>query len=215
MDDPNLILDYASPRKRSRFRLASGSLLDCQWEGEALVVRESLAGQEQAKMSIWVTAGMLAISLWLVWSEWTKTPIGMLIFVLGVIAVAIGLVPVVIQQSWRETLLLLRDGTMRLTMGGPLARRRFSWRFDQVQAVRLIGTQMQEGAPVLGEIEILADGSPPIRLYTDHSEPLLARIGEEIHRALRGESPAAGEAAEEARTKVFHSKVIQSRREGD
>ncbi|MDB5319251.1 MAG: hypothetical protein JWN40_882 [Phycisphaerales bacterium] len=182
-------------------------MLDCQWEGEALVVRESLAGQEQAKMSIWATAGMLAISLWLVWSEWNKTPIGMLVFVLGIIAIAVGLVPVVIQQSWRETLLRLVDGTMRLTMGGPLARRRFAWRLDQVQAVRLIGTQMQDGAPVLGEMEILADGTPPIRLFTDHSEPLLARIAEEIQRALRGERAGADDAVAEARIKVFHSRA--------
>jgi hypothetical protein len=111
------------------------------------------------------------------------------IIILAIIATGIALVPLVIQQSWRETLLRLQDGTMHLTMGGPLTRRRFAWRFDQVQAVRLIATQVEEESPLLAEIEILADGSPPIRLFTDHSQSLLERIAGEIQRALSGERP--------------------------
>src|SRR4051812_443459 len=174
MSEPNLILDYASPRKRSRFRLASKSLLDCRWVEDDLIVREWLAGQSEAKLAIAATAVMLAISGGLVASEWHRTAVGMLIFVFAIIGLAIALVPAVIQQSWRETTLRVGDGQMRLTMGGPLARRRWSWRLEQVHAVRVIATQLQDdGAPVLGEIEILAEGSPPIRLFTDHREGML------------------------------------------
>src|SRR4051812_25651681 len=120
MPEPNLILDYASPRKRSRFRLASKSLLDCRWAGEDLIVRESLAGQSEAKMAIAATGVMLAISGGLVASEWHRTAVGFLIFILAIMGLAVALVPAVIQQSWRETLLRIGDGTMRLVMGGPL-----------------------------------------------------------------------------------------------
>jgi hypothetical protein len=72
-------------------------------------------------------------------------------------------------------------------MGGPLARRRWSWRLEQVQAVRVIATQLQDdGAPVLGEVEILAEGSPPLRLCTDHREGMLNGMVVEIERAVRG-----------------------------
>ena len=101
---------------------------------------------------------------------------------------AVGLVPLVIQQSWRETVLRVGDGQMRLMMGGPLARRRWSWRLEQVLAVRVIATQVREddGAPVLGEVEILAEGSPPLRLFTDHREGMLNGMVVEIERAVRG-----------------------------
>jgi hypothetical protein len=187
MSEPNLILDYASPRKRSRFRLASKSLLDCRWVGEDLVVREWLAGQSQAKLAIAVTGVMLAISGWIVASEWHRSAVGMSVIILTIIMLGVGLVPAVIQQSWRETVLRVGDGAMRLTMGGPLARRRWSWRLEQVQAVRVIATQLQDdGAPVLGEVEILAEGSPPLRLFTDHREGMLNGMVVEIERAVRG-----------------------------
>jgi hypothetical protein len=184
-----MILDYASPRKRSRFRLASKSLLDCRWAGEELVVREWLAGQSEAKTAIAATGVMLMISGGLVASEWHRTAVGMLIFIFAIIGLAVGLVPLVIQQSWRETVLRVGDGTMRLVMGGPLARRRWSWRLEQVQAVRVIATQVREddGAPVLGEVEILAEGSPPLRLFTDHREGMLNGMVVEIERAVRRE----------------------------
>jgi hypothetical protein len=113
--------------------------------------------------------------------------VGTLIFFFAIIGLAIALVPAVIQQSWRETVLRIGDGEMRLTMGGPLARRRWSWRLEQVQAVRVIATQLQDdGAPVLGEVEILAEGSPPLRLFTDHREGMLNGMVVEIERAVRG-----------------------------
>jgi hypothetical protein len=187
MPEPQMILDYASPRKRSRFRLASKSLLDCGWVGEELVVREWLAGQAEAKRAIAVTGVMLAISGGLIASEWHRTAVGFLIFILAIMGLAVGLVPLVIQQSWRETVLRVGDGTMRLVMGGPLARRRWSWRLEQVLAVRVIATQLQADAPVLGEVEILAEGTPPLRLFTDHREGMLNGMVVEIERGVRGE----------------------------
>jgi hypothetical protein len=74
-----------------------------------------------------------------------------------------------------------------LVMGGPLARRRWSWRLEQVLAVRVIATQLQADAPVLGEVEILAEGTPPLRLFTDHREGMLNGMVVEIERGVRGE----------------------------
>jgi hypothetical protein len=187
------ILDYASPRKRSRFRLASSSLLAHGWEGDGgdrYRVREWLAQQEQAKLAIALAVVILIISGFLVAAEWRRSSAYTLAFVLIPDVLTLVLIPLVIQQSWRETHLVLFDGVARLTMGGRLARRSFSWPFADVHAVRVIVTQTGDGiTPALGEIEILAANTPPVRLFTDHPEYLLARIGAEIDCALRGESP--------------------------
>src|SRR5205823_9548864 len=103
--------------------------LDCRRVGDELIVREWLAQQKRAKGAIGSTVGMLAISGGMLYGQWAKTPMGMLIFVLAIIAAALALIPAVIQQSWRETLLRLGDGTLRLSMGGPLARREDFWRY--------------------------------------------------------------------------------------
>jgi hypothetical protein len=187
MDQPaGLILDYASPRKRSKFRLASASLLRWRWEDPGLVVREWLDGQTQARRAIIATLIMLAIAGFNAWDDWKNTPIGMLIFLLAVIGMGLALVPVIVQKNWRETVLTIGWGTISLKMGGPLASRSFSWRFEEVEAFRVIALQMQEGAPVLGELEILAQGTPPIRLFTDHEERRLANVAAEIERAMKG-----------------------------
>jgi hypothetical protein len=49
---------------------------------------------------------------------------------------------------------------------------------------------MQEGAPVLGELEILAHGTPPIRLFTDHEERRIANMAAEVERAMKGQAAA-------------------------
>lgn len=184
--EPHMILDYAGPRKRSRFRLASRSLLESRVTADGgAVVREWLAGQQQALAAVVATGLMLGASVAVLASEWRRTPLGVLAVPGGLIAAALALIPVVVQQSWRQTVLRAWDGTLRLSMGGPLARRTFAWRFDEVDAVRVIVTQSQAGASVLAEIEILAARTPPIRLFTDHPERELVRIHGEIEGVMR------------------------------
>jgi hypothetical protein len=189
MPDPAFILDYASPRKRSNFRLSSASLLETRWTGGDLCVREWLAGQGGAVGAIAMSAITIGIMMWTLISEEYHRPlaIGWVIFTGLVFVGWLALVPTVIQQTWRETLVEIVQGMVRLKMGGPFSCRRFEWRFDQIEAIRVIPTQAREGAPLLAEIEILADGAPPIRLFTDHTEPRLAQIGAEMDRAMKEE----------------------------
>jgi hypothetical protein len=181
-----MILDYAGPRKRSQFRLASRSLIDCTLTpGGAVVVREWLAGQAQAVISIVVASGMLILAGIVLAIEWPRTTIGCGGAVLLVIVSGFGLIPAVVQQSWRETVLTAGDGMLRLRMGGPLSSRSFAWEYAEVDALLLIGTQRQPDAEELAEIEILAARTPPIRLFTDHPEARLKQIHEMLARALK------------------------------
>jgi hypothetical protein len=190
--NPQPILDYAGPRKRSAFRLSSASILTSHWSHETLIIREHLAGHGGALASIAVSFLMVAhlvLQGFLEWRHWhdPATPILAAIFAIGWIV----LVPAVIQQSWRETTLRIGDGMMHLTMGGPLARMKYHRTFEQLQAIRVIGTQVADGAPLLAEIEILADNAPPIRLFTDHLESRLGPLAAEIERAVHGTTPPA------------------------
>jgi hypothetical protein len=190
MSEQQIILDYASPRKRSKFRLASGSLLESRWEGENLIIREWLAGQAGAVVAIVATffmVGNLALEGFVEWEHLNNLVVAVIaaFFVAGWLT----LVPAIIQQTWRETVLRIGDGAMKLSMGGPFSRQHYQRRFDQVQAVRVISTQVRDGAPLLAEIEILADNAPPIRLFTDHPEARLVLLSQEIDQAVRGVAP--------------------------
>ena len=48
MTDPAAILDYASPRKRGRFRLPATSTLTCDVGDDTVVVEQRLAGKAEA-----------------------------------------------------------------------------------------------------------------------------------------------------------------------
>lgn len=192
MPTPQPILDYAGPRKRSAFRLSSASILTSHWSNDTFIIHESLAGHGSAVAAISVSFLMVAHLVLQGVLEWRRirdpvTPILAAIFVITWLV----LVPAVIQQSWRETILRIGDGMMHLTMGGPLARTQYHRPFDQLQAIRVIGTQVADGAPLLAEIEILADNAPPIRLFTDHLESRLGPLAGEIERAVHGTTAPA------------------------
>jgi hypothetical protein len=191
MPEPQIILDYASPRKRSQFRLASASLLESKWMDRTLVIREWLAGQGGAVVAIGASflmvANLAAMTLYEV--NVRVHPVEVIIC-WSCVALWLALLPAVIQQTWRETVLRIGEDGMHLTMGGPFSRRRYVRLFDQIQSIRVIPTQSQEGAPLLAEIEILADNAPPIRLFTDHTQPKLAQLASEIEQAVKGTPPA-------------------------
>jgi len=183
------ILDYASPRKRSALRMSSKSLLDCRYVEDGVVVRESLGEQSQAVVVIAGSALTVLVLLGTMSGEWHRTPPILRVLPALVVTAWAIVVPVVIQRNWSRTELSVRDGGVRLYMGGPLASRRFNWTFEQISAVRVIAIPIDGVDFALGEIEILAEGAPPIRLFTDHTEYRLAQVGQAIDFALKGQRP--------------------------
>jgi hypothetical protein len=179
MNQPGLILDYASPRKRSQFRLASKSLLETQSVGNELQIREWMGDRGVALW--WIVASSLMVGnlvrVTVVNRDWN----GLSLFV---IAAWIATLFPVIHQTWTQTLLRIGDGTMRLKMGGPFRKRAYAWSLDDVEVIQVIGTQFRENAPVLAELEILAVGTPPVRLFTDHPQADVVRVANDIERAV-------------------------------
>jgi hypothetical protein len=185
-----MILDYAGPRKRSTFRLASASLLESSWTGAVLIIRERLAGQTLAVVAIALTFIMMCSLVRTVVHESLRRFDLSWIIVTGLfIAGWVAVVLAVIRQTWRETVLRIGDGVMQLSMGTPFTQQNYHRSFDQIHSIRVIGTQVADGAPLLAEMEILADNLPPVRLFTDHPLAHLSALAGEIDRAVHG--PAA------------------------
>jgi hypothetical protein len=188
MSQGETIIDYASPRKRTALRMAARSTLEWRWVGHGLLVRERLADQAQALVTIVASALPVGAVFPAALSGVRFSP-GVLILPAVIFSVWLVVVLMVVQQSWGRTELTLVDGRVRLYTGGPLSHRTYAWGFDEVHAVRVVPLGGQWDAWPLGEIEILAAGSTLVRLFTDHPERRLVEVGTAIELALRGERP--------------------------
>jgi hypothetical protein len=195
--EQELILDYASPRKRSAMRMAARSRLEWAWDddGGGLLVCERLENQAQAVVAL---VGSL-IPVLTMWPAALSGPVrfspGLLFVPALVTAFWVTVALQVVQQSWGRTELRVGDGVVRLRTGGPLARRQYQWEFAQVYEVRVVPLGGQWDAWPLGEIEILAEGSTVVRLFTDHPENRLTAIAAAIRGTLEGRG-RAGRTAE-------------------
>jgi hypothetical protein len=191
------ILDYASARKYSHLRMASESLVTCErspdGEGE-LVVREFLTGQGRTFVVILIAVAMATVAVVLLVTDRHRRIENWLVAA-SVTAGVLTLLPLIVQRNWSETRLVAGPEGIRLTMGGPLGRRRFHWRSDRVRAVCLLPIPTVPGTVPLAEIEIRPADASLVRLFTDHPEEELAPIASAIRSALRRTptSPEAGE----------------------
>ena len=191
MSQPETIIDYASPRKRTALRMAARSTLEWTWvDGGGLVVRERLADQAQALVTI-IASALPVVAVFPAALSGVRFSPGVLILPAVIFTVWLVVVLMVVQQSWGRTELTLVDGRVRLYTGGPLSHRTYAWGFDEVHAVRVVPLGGQWDAWPLAEIEILAAGSTLVRLFTDHPEKRLVEVGAAIELALRGERPRA------------------------
>jgi hypothetical protein len=194
MSRPDVILDYASPRKRSAMRMAARSRLEWAWDddGGGVLVCERLENQAQALLAMVVTL----VPVLTVWPAALGGPVrfspGLLFFPVLLTASWVTVALQVVHQSWGRTELRVGDGVVRLYTGGPLSHREYQWEFDEVYAVRVVPLGGQWDAWPLGEIEILAEGSTVVRLFTDHPEDRLTAIVTMIRAALEGRGREEG-----------------------
>ena len=193
MSELSPILDYASPRKRSKFRMASASVLRVTQEEGGVQVVETLTGQAVAVGAIifFLIAGTM---MCVAGAEAGWVALAVLILVVGLPGLVV--IPLVIQENWRRTELTVEPvaGELRLRFRAPLRSREYRWPLSAVLSISVGLTQAQEDAPVLGEIEVVAEGSPMIKLFTDHGERELVLICDMLNEAMASRSPPDGTA---------------------
>jgi hypothetical protein len=199
MSQPQLVLDYASPRKRGKVRLPARSALEVTQDardGRVCVV-ETLAGRAGAIMAIVfgvfvaVVAGSGAVSetLWVL--RHRHYPIDFLPPIIMTVTALAELVlgVFVIRNTWRQTTLTADRERVTLTFTAPLQSRwRREWTCEEIGEVALVSTQAEMDAIRLAELRLRPRGLL-INLFTDHRESELKDIADRLNRAIKGEGP--------------------------
>jgi hypothetical protein len=197
--EPQLILDYASPRKRGKVRLPARSVLEVTQDARDASVRivETLSGREFAIIAIvfgvFVAAvagfGAVRETLWVLHHR--HYPIDFLPPMIMAVAALAELVlgVFVIRNTWRQTTLTADRERVTLTFTGPMQSPwRREWTCEEIGEVALISTQAETDAIRLAEIRLRPRGLL-INLFTDHRESELADIADRLNRAIKGEGP--------------------------
>jgi hypothetical protein len=175
VDSSGPILDYASPRPASKLRLPARSVLHCEQSVGALTLVETLEVKGDAIGAILFAIFVLGILSCLIAPE-----IGTLIrlrrfslpgpiLVLGLLWVAeFATVLIVIDQTWRQTVLDASSEGLCLVRTSPFRTRRMLWHPDQVVELRVVHTALTRSLQALGQLQIFLSTGQTVHLFTDH-----------------------------------------------
>ena len=195
MDQPQLVLDYASPRKRGKVRLPATSRLDVFADPDGTVrVVETLTGHGTAVFALAFGLGIAFFVGFTVWTEMARTLrrspdafqlVATLILVASLIAELV-LTVLIVRQTWGRTELAVGPRKTTLEFSGPLTRKwRREWANDQMGGIVLAPTETAEHATRLAELQLRPPGMM-INLFTDHRESTLAEILVRLNAARTG-----------------------------
>jgi hypothetical protein len=188
------ILDYAGPVSRSSLRLTARSELHVLAEPRRLVVNERLAGRAGAVLAL-IFAAFVMLPLTAVemdmWPKWKKYMEQMAI-VSGFMAAEVVIGAMVVNQTWRRTVLDVTPTDLSLMFASPFAStQRFRWAAEQVARIEVIDTAplvptggggVRRAGPPMPELELTMWSGPPVRLFTGHAYPELIRLAELIRQ---------------------------------
>jgi hypothetical protein len=187
------ILDYAGPISRSGLRLAATSELKITSEPRRLVVRETLAGRGGAIGAL-VFAGfvffvMINVELDM-WHKWRRHVQEMTFFA-GLMTAEGAVGMLVVNQTWRRTVLEVTPVDVSLVFASPFAAgRKFHWPAEQVAQVAVVDSTLGQAGPRVPELELAMWSGPPVRLFTGHPQAQLAYLAQTI-RAIQPTLPEA------------------------
>src|SRR5688500_4694799 len=198
-DQPQPILDYASPRKRGNVRLPAKSVLTVTHgpDGSVRVV-ERLEGQVSAAVfasafglfvACVAVAGVVHETRWILRHRHGLLEV-MLVGILTFSALAeLVLAGLVVRNTWRRTTLTADTARVTLEFIAPFMRRWYrTWELAEVQGVVLLLTQGGADAVRLAELQVRVPGSI-VHLFTDHRANELETIERKLKRAMTGAPP--------------------------
>jgi predicted enzyme related to lactoylglutathione lyase len=195
MDPHAAILDYASPRKRSRLRLPARSILTCGVSPDQILLIERLSGQGAALGAIGFacftmlfTAGMsLTGSFGPMHRADYALPASLALLEIVVMLL-------LIHQTWRQTQLLVRYDQLQLTFSSPFYRRHYQWTSADIADMLLVHTANTQSEMPLAELMITRCMGGEIRLFTDHHAHEIDRLVHILPPMLRdGQPPDDGQ----------------------
>jgi hypothetical protein len=193
-EQSQLVLDYASPRKRGRMRLPAKSVLTLSHGlGGSVTVVEQLKGEAPAAVfatafALFVawTAGSVTVgqTAWVLRHRHTAADFIVLAILAAAVLAEVLLAALIIRNTWRRTTLRADAEGLTLEFAAPFMRRwRRQWPSDDVQEIALSVTQLHAHAEGLAELQIRATGTI-VHLFTDHRVTELEHIERELDRVL-------------------------------
>jgi hypothetical protein len=183
LDEPSLILDYASPRKRVRLRMPAKSRIDVICEPGQVDVIETLKGKGQAIGGIVFACFVLLVMLKLILTERHGT-----VWVLGPFWFAeAGVLVLVIHQTWRKTLLSVTAERVQLKFTSPLTSKSYEWPAIDVADVQAVVTANPNSFNPLAELRMRMASGGEVHLFTDHPAREIQELAVAIDRVLEPE----------------------------
>ena len=181
------ILDYAGPISRSALRLSATSDLRVTFQPRELIVRETLAGRGGAVGALVFAAFVMIVMIGVerdMARKWRRHVQEML-FIGGAMTAEGAVAALVVNQTWRRTVLTVTPADVTLLFAAPFATsRRYHWAAEQVARVEVVdsaaGPDPQQRGPVVPELELTMWSGPPVRLFTGHPRSQLAHLAASI-----------------------------------
>jgi hypothetical protein len=184
------ILDYASPRQRGKLRLPSQSVLDVRRDEAGVTITETLSGRAGAVGAIVFALITLLLlggtaTTYISGAGRSASPETILLFVIATVWFSeLAVLLVVINNTWRRTVLVAGAGGLSLEFRSLFSKRRYAWpaeRMEDVRVARMANTSalVTWGGPSpLGELQLLPVGERAVSLFTDHREGELHSIAQ-------------------------------------
>jgi hypothetical protein len=183
LDVPGPILDYASRRTRVKVRLPANSVLSISIANGCLIT-ETLSGKESAIGAIVFAVFVLAVMIGSVIDSFAFLKRDTVIPLVCLALFIVGLILLIIHNTWRKTILSVRGENLTLHLSAPLIRsKHHAWPTAQVSAIRVVPTD--EGGQ-LGEVRMYFQSSGEAHLFTDHPFREVQYMANAIQRALNG-----------------------------
>jgi hypothetical protein len=194
LSEPQRILDYASPRPRGRVRLPAESHIEIQSDRDSTTITESLKGRATAIAAIIFAVFVLIVLLGVISAQtwyWYDHP-GAGLFVpvfLSALWLAEAVLGVfVLDQTYRRTVLRVRDGELTVIFSGLFSpTRSHHWPLEDIGELRVELTQFGPEMAPLAELQIRPSTDVSVHLFTDHREMEVQHIQVVLVRALNGE----------------------------
>jgi hypothetical protein len=187
------ILDYASPRPRGKVRLPARSELAVRIDADSVEVIERLTGKLGAFGAIAFAAAMFVLMGAMGAAEAPKRDsLPQSVFVATFIAGGCVVMAMVINNTWRRTILSANADGIRLRFFAPLSgTRRYHWDADTIEALRVEPKNLRGPTAIdlarsgaLAEIQIHPTGGAVAHLFTDHEAFHLVPIAEALLRVI-------------------------------
>lgn len=171
-----VIIDYASPASRSSLRLPARSIIRWDRDGDRLRVVQVLSGREGAILALAFAAfTFLTMTLALnnMLAKWHRN-VGPILLIATFMAAEGVVAPLVVNQTWRKTILTVTPDEMRLEFTSPFsAGQKFTFPGEQIAGVAVVDREPLAGEAIVAELELKCWSIPRVRLFAGHPRSTL------------------------------------------